>query len=451
MRPPYKPALEPPVRRAARVPADHRRQPAVHGRQRRRVVALNRTTGKKVGARRSATWPPRRPPTAERRIYVTILERSQGRPRRAASSRWTRDGKIPWSKDLPSRSESSPLYVDGRVYFGAEDGTVYAMRAGPTATCAGRSGRAARSRAARAGRRQALLRRPTAGNVYAISQKTASRSGAPAPAAPTSALRRQLLRHPGGRLRPRLHRQHRRQHVLVLGRDRQARVAARDRLATSTPRRPSPRSRDGKPTVYFGSYDGTFYALDARTGKTRWTYHDGGKISGGATVIGDIVYYSNWGKRDTTGLWARSGKKAWPTRAAPSTRWSPTARRSTSPASRRSARSCPRRPPRRARPPAAGEEGRQGEGRQEAQGGEEEGRAAKKRKAASEAQGRRRERKRCEAARRAAQPRASAGAGERQLQGRGARAAAGDRVCSRPTDRHSDVDCHLFGRRGQQR
>ena len=69
--------------------------------------------------------------------------------------------------------------------------------------------------------------------------------------------------------------------------------------------------RNSKPTVYFGSYDGTFYALDARTGGTRWTYRDGGKISGAATVVGDVVYYSNWGKRDTTGLWARSGKKAW--------------------------------------------------------------------------------------------------------------------------------------------
>jgi outer membrane protein assembly factor BamB len=69
--------------------------------------------------------------------------------------------------------------------------------------------------------------------------------------------------------------------------------------------------RGGKPTVYFGSYDGTFYALDARTGATRWTHKDGGKISGAATVVGDIVYYSNWGHRDTTGLWARSGGEAW--------------------------------------------------------------------------------------------------------------------------------------------
>jgi outer membrane protein assembly factor BamB len=63
--------------------------------------------------------------------------------------------------------------------------------------------------------------------------------------------------------------------------------------------------------VYFGSYDGTFYALDARSGDTRWTFDDGGKISGAATVVGGVVYYSNWGKRNTAGLDIRTGKKVW--------------------------------------------------------------------------------------------------------------------------------------------
>jgi putative pyrroloquinoline-quinone binding quinoprotein len=67
----------------------------------------------------------------------------------------------------------------------------------------------------------------------------------------------------------------------------------------------------GQPTVYFGSYDGTFYALDARSGSTRWSYRDGGKISGAASIIGGIVYYSNWGKRNTTALGARTGRKIW--------------------------------------------------------------------------------------------------------------------------------------------
>ena len=46
-----------------------------------------------------------------------------------------------------------------------------------------------------------------------------------------------------------------------------------------------------------------------RSGKVIWSYKDGGKISGGATVVGDIVYFSNIGHKDTTGLGARTGHK----------------------------------------------------------------------------------------------------------------------------------------------
>jgi outer membrane protein assembly factor BamB len=67
----------------------------------------------------------------------------------------------------------------------------------------------------------------------------------------------------------------------------------------------------GKPTVYAGSYDGRFYALDARTGRVRWSHNAKGRISGGATVIGDIVYFSNLGKKSTVGLGARTGRKVY--------------------------------------------------------------------------------------------------------------------------------------------
>jgi outer membrane protein assembly factor BamB len=61
------------------------------------------------------------------------------------------------------------------------------------------------------------------------------------------------------------------------------------------------------PTVYIGSYDGRFYALNAQSGATRWTHEAGGKISGSATIIGDVVYYSDLGSRTTAGLNARTG------------------------------------------------------------------------------------------------------------------------------------------------
>jgi outer membrane protein assembly factor BamB len=67
----------------------------------------------------------------------------------------------------------------------------------------------------------------------------------------------------------------------------------------------------GQPTVYFGSYDGDFYAVDARSGARRWSYRSGGKISGAPTVVGNIVYFSDSGTKTTTALNAVSGHKVW--------------------------------------------------------------------------------------------------------------------------------------------
>ena len=60
--------------------------------------------------------------------------------------------------------------------------------------------------------------------------------------------------------------------------------------------------------MFVGSYDGRFYALRARTGRTLWTYNAGGRISGSATVIGRVVYFADLGHRRTIGLGTRTGR-----------------------------------------------------------------------------------------------------------------------------------------------
>jgi hypothetical protein len=62
------------------------------------------------------------------------------------------------------------------------------------------------------------------------------------------------------------------------------------------------------PTIYLGSYDGTFYALNARSGHIEWEYHAGGKISGSATIVGNIVYFADLGTHRTIGLGISTGK-----------------------------------------------------------------------------------------------------------------------------------------------
>jgi outer membrane protein assembly factor BamB len=62
--------------------------------------------------------------------------------------------------------------------------------------------------------------------------------------------------------------------------------------------------------VFVGSYDHTFYALDAATGALLWKFDANGAISGSATVVDGIVYFATV-KRRTYGLDARTGKQVW--------------------------------------------------------------------------------------------------------------------------------------------
>jgi outer membrane protein assembly factor BamB len=274
------------------------------------VVAQNRTTGKRVWRRDVGYLAASSPAYGQKRIFVTVLERTKGVRAGRIVALNAKTGKTAWSRPLRSRTESSPLFVDGRIYFGAEDGTVYAMRAkdGSKQWTFRASGAVKGGLALANGK---LYFGTYGGNVYAISQrggKQVWRTGTSGAnfglsagnfyATPAIAFGRVYIGNTDGNM--------------------YSFSAATGKLAwrrgTGSYVYASPavaQVRNSKPTVYFGSYDGTFYALDARSGATRWTHRDGGKISGAATVVGDIVYYSNWGKRDTTGLWARSGKTAW--------------------------------------------------------------------------------------------------------------------------------------------
>ncbi|MEA2426193.1 MAG: hypothetical protein QOH13_2603, partial [Thermoleophilaceae bacterium] len=67
----------------------------------------------------------------------------------------------------------------------------------------------------------------------------------------------------------------------------------------------------GKPAVYIGSYTGQFFALDARSGSVLWVHSGPSKISGAASVIGSVVYYSSLSARRTYALSAKTGRTLW--------------------------------------------------------------------------------------------------------------------------------------------
>jgi len=274
------------------------------------LVALNRKTGKKLWHRRLGHLAASSPAFGDKKVYVTILERARGtRAGRVAALR-AKDGKLVWSRPLVSRSESSPLYDDGRIYFGSENGTVYAMRAQDGSL----SWRFKAAGAVKGGLALAdakLYLGAYGGRAYALWQgdgriawqaKTkGGRLGLTSGnfySTPAVAFGRVYIGNTDGHMYSFSSRDGR----LAWSRGTGSYVYASPAVAQVP---------GGKPAVYFGSYSGTFYALDARSGRTLWSRKDGGKISGAATVVGDVVYYSNWGKRDTTALGARTGRRIW--------------------------------------------------------------------------------------------------------------------------------------------
>ena len=64
------------------------------------------------------------------------------------------------------------------------------------------------------------------------------------------------------------------------------------------------------PTVYIGSKDQSFYALDAETGEVRWQKDIGGVVLGAASVLGEVVYVAGLGPNiGTFGFDVKTGKK----------------------------------------------------------------------------------------------------------------------------------------------
>ena len=171
-------------------------------------------------------------------------------------------GKKLWSFKTGDDVKGGPAIADGTIYFGSYDGKVYAVNA--------RTGKKRWESAAQGGFRGA-------GNFYAT---------------PAVAYGRVFIGNTDGK-------------VYAFG-------AKGGNLLWS-------KSTGGyvyssaalwNKTVFVGSYDKRLYALDAGTGDVRWSFQADDRISGPATVMAELVYFSTLGGR-TYGLDARTGKRVW--------------------------------------------------------------------------------------------------------------------------------------------
>lgn len=269
------------------------------------LAAISLHTGHTIWHRRLGSLSASSPAAVGRTVYATVLARGDGVDKGEAFALAYATGRVLWSRALPSPSESSPLVADGRVFFGSQNGTVYALNAknGDVAWTYHAAGSVKASPTLANGN---LYFGDYSGHVQAISERTGRRVWDSASEGAllgsgtfysTAAVMygRVFLGNTDGR---------------VYAYD--ARTGSLDwavQTGAYVYASPAIVAAPGLgPTVYVGSYDGTFYALNARSGRIEWQFHPGGRISGGASIVGRVVYFADLAYHRTYGLGISTGR-----------------------------------------------------------------------------------------------------------------------------------------------
>ena len=272
--------------------------------------AYNKKTGKTEWQRHLGALAASSPAYAAGRLYYTVLQRTKSTRAGRVVALNAKNGKTVWIKDLPSRTESSPVFDGGRIYFGSENGTVYAMSAqSGSVQWTFHAGGAVKAGLALSegklffgayGGRAYSIRASDGKQVWSTgtSGRTFGLAGGNFYSTPAVAFGRMYVGNTDGRM----YAFSAASGKLAWARETGAYVYGSPAVAQIP---------GGQPLVWFGSYNGTFYAVDARSGATRWTFRSGGRILGAPTVVGNIVYFSDYGKRTTYGLNANTGKRLW--------------------------------------------------------------------------------------------------------------------------------------------
>lgn len=267
--------------------------------------AINKHTGHSYWDRRLGVLSASTPAVFGHTVYATVLSRSH----RESGGRVTAvnyfNGSIVWSRNLASKSESSPLFDRGKLFVGSQNGTVYALaaRTGKVLWTYHAGGAVKASPTLKNG---LLYFGDYSGHVQAISEHSGRRvwiagSGGALLGSGTFystaavAYGRVFIGNTDGRVYA---------YDTATGRLDWAHQTGAYVYSS-----PAVTNAPGLgPTVYVGSYDGTFRALNARTGNVAWSYDAHGRISGSPTVVGRIVYFADLGTRTTLGLGLSTGR-----------------------------------------------------------------------------------------------------------------------------------------------
>ncbi len=267
--------------------------------------ALDKRNGYLVWSRRLGQLSASTPAATANTLYVTILYSGHPKSPGRIIALNSANGAIRWWHALPSGSESSPMLADGRVFFGSQNGTVYALndRTGARAWSY-RAASAVKASPTLAG--GLLYFGDYSGRLQAISEQTGRRLW-------VSKSEGALLG--SGNFYSTA--------AVIYGRvflgNTDGRIYAYDAstghldwaVQTGAYVYASPAVTNAPglgPTVYIGSYNGIFYALNARSGHISWRFNAHGRISGSATILGRVAYFSDLGSHRTYGLGISTGR-----------------------------------------------------------------------------------------------------------------------------------------------
>jgi outer membrane protein assembly factor BamB len=213
-----------------------------------------------------------------------------------------RTGRVRWAKRLGSPSESSPLVVGERVYLGSQNGTVYGLSA-KSGRIVWRYQAGGPVKGALAYWRGRVFFGDYGGSVTGLRARNGSvawRSSGYGEiyATPAVAFGRVYIGSKSGS-------------VSALSASNGRRLWSRSTGGYVYAAPAVGAVRGMRPAVFIGSYSGRFMALAARSGAVIWSRGGYGKISGAASVIGRVVYFSSLSARRTWALGAKSGRTLW--------------------------------------------------------------------------------------------------------------------------------------------
>lgn len=265
------------------------------------VFALDANTGKVLWERRIGRLNASSPTYYKHRLYIVNLVPGH------IVKLDAKTGKIIWKHLLPGRAESSPVVVDGSVYFGCENGQLFSLstRNGHVRWATTLGGPVKSAPAYYGG---ILYVGDYGGDMNAVVAKTGAlkwQTGSLGQGFGTSGEFYSTPAVAFGR---------------VYAGNNDDRVYSFDLsdgtlawsystggyaysgpVVASTPSSP--------PTVYIGSFDGNIYALDAKDGSLRWSHSAGGQVVGSLSAVGSTVYVAEFTDKTTSGFDMRTGHK----------------------------------------------------------------------------------------------------------------------------------------------